>query len=190
IPLKKTRRRRKRGTWFYVGIVGSMLLSLSASYFVLLVLGSPIPGRLRSLLGGAAPVAEIDGVPLDQVPDAVMKIPPSLSKIVTQQEPLAEILEPGIVHEYTFTARAGEEVAIGIQFFSPTAQRVNRNIAILDPEGKDADRLCPRDRILQGDNGAAIICTIHRSGTWQVRLLGREGESSGAYVVSVGRLYN
>lgn len=188
VPLKKARRRRKRGTWFYIGIVAAVLLSLSSSYFVMLVLGSPLPGRLRSLLGAEAPVTEINGVPLDQVPDAVFKVAPSRSSAVTKVEPLADILEPGVAHEYTFEARAGEEVAIGIQFFSPSAQRVNRNIGILDPQGKDAVRQCSRDQILQGDNGAVITCQIDRSGVWQVRLLGREGESSGAYVVSVGRL--
>lgn len=189
VPLKKAgRRRRKRGTSFYLTIVAMILLSLSSTYFVMLVLGSPLPGRLRSLLGIASPVTEIDGVPLEQVPDAVFRIPPSRSSEVTQVEPLADILEPGIVHEYTFDARAGEEVAIGIQFFSPTAQRVSRNIAVLDPEGKDAASQCTRDRIIQGDNGAVITCFISRTGSWQVRLLGRVGESGGAYVVSVGRL--
>lgn len=188
VPLKKARRRRKRGTWFYVGIVAAVLLSLSSSYFVMLVLGSPLPGRLRSLLGAQAPVTEINGVPLDQVPDAVFKIPPARSSEVKQVEPLADILEPGVVHEYTFAARAGEEVAIGIQFFSPSAQRVNRNIGVLDPQGKDAVGQCDRDQILQGDNGAVITCQIDRTGIWQVRILGREGESGGAYVVSVGRL--
>ena len=188
VPLKKVRRRRKRGTWFYVGILATVLLSLSASYFVMLVLGSPLPGRLRGMLGGAQPVTEIDGVPLKQIPDAVLKIPPSSSSEVTQTEPLAEILEPGVVHEYTFYARNGEELAIGIQFFSPTAQRVNRNIAILDPQGDNAEGQCLRQHILQGDNGAAITCRINRSGNWQVHILGRVDESSGAYVVSVGRL--
>jgi hypothetical protein len=188
VPLKKVRHRRKRGTWFYVGITGSILLSLSASYFVLLVLGSDVPLRLRGLLGGTPAVTEVNGVPLDQVPDAVFKIPPSYTNEVTQAEPQAEILEPGIVHEHTFRANAGEEIAIGIQFFSPTAQRVNRNIALLDPQGTDAAQRCDRDRIIQGDNGAVITCHIDRSGVWQVRILGRMGESSGAYVVSIGRL--
>ena len=189
VPLKKAgHRRRKRGTSFYITIVAMILLSLSSTYFVMLVLGSPLPGRLRSLLGADAPVTEIDGVPLDQIPDAVFRIPPSRSSEVTKVEPLADILEPGIVHEYTFEARAGEEVAIGIQFFSPTAQRVGRNIGLLDPEGKNAETQCDRDHIIQGDNGAVITCYIHRTGLWQVRILGRVGESGGAYVVSVGRL--
>jgi hypothetical protein len=187
VPLKKARR-RKRGTAFYITIVAMILLSLSSTYFVMLALGSPLPGRLRSLLGAEGPVTEIDGVPLEQIPDAVFKIPPARSSEVTQAEPLADILEPGVVHEYTFAARAGEEIAIGIQFFSPTAQRVNRNIAVLDPEGKNAEAQCNHDQIIQGDNGAVITCHIDRSGLWQVRLLGRVGESSGAYVVSVGRL--
>jgi hypothetical protein len=65
---------------------------------------------------------------------------------------------------------------------------VNRNIGILDPSGRDAESRCERNRILQGDNGAAIICTIHQTGTWSLRLLGIDGQSTGAYVVSIERM--
>ena len=190
VPLKKARRaKRKRGTWFYVGIAATILGSLTASYFVLTVLGSPIPGQITGLFTGQRPVTEIDGVPLDQIPDAVYLIAPAKSAALSRSEAKADALEPGIVHEYTFDARRGEELAIGVQFFSPTAQQVNRNLAILDPQGGHADSQCQRDRILEGDNGAAIICKIDRTGTWQLRLLGRNGESTGAYVVTIESMY-
>lgn len=189
LPLKKVRHRRKRGTWFYVGIIAAVLMGISSTYFVLLVLGSSLPGRLLGLVSGQPPVTEIDGVPLDQVEDAVLQIEPARSAVLPKMEPKADVLEPGFVHEYTFEVMAGQEVAIGIQFFSPTAQRVSRNIAVLDSDGEDAERHCGRGRILQGDSGAAITCRIHRSGTWKLRLLGREGESSGAYVVSIENLF-
>jgi hypothetical protein len=99
---------------------------------------------------------------------------------------VANVLEPGIVHEHTFTAVSGEEVVVGVQFFSPSANRVNRNIAILDPD--DRETSCDRNRILQGDNGSMIICDIHKPGTWKMRVLGIEGQSTGAYFVSVDRL--
>ncbi|HLV36552.1 MAG TPA: hypothetical protein VKY59_15615, partial [Spirillospora sp.] len=50
LPLKKVRHRRKRGTWFYVGIIAAILMGLSSTYFVLLVLGSSLPGRLLGLI--------------------------------------------------------------------------------------------------------------------------------------------
>ncbi len=187
-PLKKPNRRRKRGKWFYVGIIGSIVGSLAASYFVLTVLGSPVPSQIRSRFTGEEPVTEIDGVPLENVPQAVMQVEPAQTSVLTRSEPLAAALDPGFAHEYTFEAYGGDELAIGIQFFSPTAQRVNRNIAILDPSGRDAENQCERNRILQGDNGAAIICNIHQAGTWSLRLLGIEGQSTGAYVVTIERM--
>lgn len=192
-PVQMTAKRarrpgRKRGTWFYVGVFATILLGLTCSYFVLLVIGSPIPGQLSGFVTGSPPVTEIDGVPLDQIPDAVFRIAPSRSTALPRAEAQADVLPPGVVHEYTFEAIGGTEVAIGIQFFSPTATRVSRNIAVLDPEGRDAESACARSSILQGDNGAAIICRIQRGGTWKVRLLGRVGESAGAYVVSIENL--
>lgn len=184
--LRKPRQRKKRGTWFYVGIIGSLLLGLSCTYFVLLVLGSGIPGRLRGLLTGQQPITEINGVPLELVEDAVLKIPPSQSTPLQGPEPAANVLEPGVVHEHVFSARSGEEVAVGVQFFSPSANRVNRNIAILDPDGRKIN--CDRSRILQGDNGSMIVCNIHKGGTWKMLVLGIEGQSTGAYFVSVDRL--
>ena len=173
VPLKKARRlRKKRGAWFYVGIAATIIGSLAASYFVLLVLGSSIPAQIRGRFTSEQPVMEIDGVPLESVPRAVMRVAPSKSEILTRSEPLAAALEPGFLHEYTFQAYNGDELAIGVQFFSPTAQRVNRNIAIVDPNGQDASSRCERNRILQGDNGAAIICNIHQTGSWSLRLAG------------------
>ena len=189
LPLKKAqRRRKKRGTWFYIGILATIIGSLAASYFVLMVLGSPLPSQLRSRFTGEQPVTEIEGVPLESVPQAVFQVVPSKSDTLSRSEPLAAALEPGFAHEYTFEAFSGDELAIGIQFFSPTAQRVNRNIAILDPSGRNAESYCERNRILEGDNGAAIICNIHETGKWSLRLLGIEGQSTGAYVVSIERM--
>lgn len=185
-PLKQARTRRERGTWFWVGIAGAILLSLSSTWFVLLVLGSGIPGQLRGLFTGQQPVTEIEGVPLAEAEDAVLHVEPSYGVELMRSEAVAEVLEPGFVHEHTFMARRGEEVAIGLQFLSPTATRVNRNVVVLDPDGRQVR--CQRDRILQGDNGAVMTCRINKGGVWRVRLLGREGESTGVYVISVERL--
>jgi hypothetical protein len=115
----------------------------------------------------------------------VVVVAPAKTQVLTRQQPISDILEPGFAHEYTFYATQGEELAVGIQFFSPTAQRVSRNIAILDPAGRNAEGQCVRDSLLQGDNGVIFSCQIYASGDWQIRLFGREGESSGVYVVAV-----
>lgn len=223
-PLKKQQRKRRRTIWTRIALVSGILLSLSSTYFVLLVLGSGIPGRLRGIVTGvhpifapdatvvyatpvamiegtpyygrpledygsasidATPVTEIGGTPVYARPDAVVVVEPVKSAVLTGQQPISDILEPGFAHEYTFTAMQGEELAIGIQFFSPTAQRVSRNVVIIGPNDSSAEGVCQRDHILQGDNGVVFICPVHQSGTWKVRLFGRESESSGAYVIAI-----
>jgi len=223
-PLKKPKRRRRLGKWRYVVLTSMILLSLSSTYFVMLVMGSGIPGRLRSIFTGvqpisapdatlvyatpvaviegtpyyaapldsygsagtgATPVTEIQGTPVYARPDAVVVVAPAKTTDLVRQQPVSDILEPGFAHEYVFTAQQGEEIAVGVQFFSPTAQGVGRNVTILDPDELSAERVCQRDHILEGDNGVVFICPVHKSGRWKVRLFGREGESSGAYVVAV-----
>ena len=187
-PLKKVRYQRKRTTWTYIGCAGSILLSLTATLLVMSFTGSPILGELLGLFSGSGPVREIDGTPVQEREDAPLVVAPQQSKTLTDAQTLSDTLSGGYTHEYTFDARAGEEVVVGIQFFSPTASRVSRNVAILNPIGRNAENQCMRDRILQGDSGTVLICRIDGTGVWRVRIFGRDGESTGAYVVSVERL--
>ncbi|MBZ0298003.1 MAG: hypothetical protein K8L99_35950 [Anaerolineae bacterium] len=181
-PLKKVRRRKKRGVWWGVGCVSMVLLSLTSSYIVLLVLGSSLPGNLRSfLLGGPTPT-------FSDAPDAVYHVSPSQSNEVERSKTRSDVLEPGYAHEVLFEAARGDEMAVAIQFFSPAAQGVGRNVAIFDPNGYDAGVRCQRNQIFGGDSGAAFICQIDTSGFWTLRVYGREGESAGAYFVSVDTL--
>lgn len=200
--------RKKRTSWTYIGFGASVLLTLSLSYFVLTVLGSPLPAQLRSLLSGSRPV-ETDGTPVfgrpvdgDNQPQttfgqvnvsaesvatasAQLLVRANQSKPLQRQSPLSDVLDPGYTHEYTFQAYPGEEVAIGIQFFSPTAQKVSPNVAVLDPNDVNAENHCQRDSILKDDSGVAFICRVHKAGTWKLQLFGRAGESTGVYVVTL-----
>jgi hypothetical protein len=140
------------------------------------------------MIFGEQPVTEIDGVALADVPNAIMKVEPSHETELARSEAVAEVMEPGFVHEHSFQAYSGEELAIGVQFLSLNANRVSRNMVILDPDGQQVR--CQRDRILEGDNGAMLTCNIDKTGVWRLRILGREGESTGVYVISVERLIN
>lgn len=185
-PVK--REKQKRGVWTYVGCGATILMSLTASYFVLTVLGSSIPGQIRTLLTGEqGGVTEIEGTPIFDRDDAVFLVKPSQSKPVGRTDAVADALEPGYAHEYVFDARSGEELAIYVQFISMTAHRVSRNVAIFNTIGQDASKFCLSDTILQDDSGIVFICNINQTGRWQVRILGREGESTGAYTVAVER---
>jgi hypothetical protein len=185
-PVK--REKQKRGIWTYVGCGATILMSLTASYFVLTVLGSSLPGQIRALLTGEqGAVTEIEGTPIYERADAVYRVQPSQSKPVGRADAVADALEPGYAHEYVFDARSGEELAIYVQFISMTAHRVSRNVAIFNPIGQDASGVCQSDSILQDDSGIIFICNINQTGKWKVRIFGREGESTGAYTVAVER---
>jgi hypothetical protein len=187
--LKSVKREKKqRGIWTHVGCGATILMSLTASYFVLTVLGSSLPGQIRALLTGEqGAVTEIEGTPIYDRADAVYLVQPSQSKAVDRTDAVADALEPGYAHEYVFDATSGEELAVYVQFISMTAQRVSRNVAIFDPMGQAASELCRSDTILQGDTGIVFICNVSQTGKWRVRIFGREGESTGAYTVAVQR---
>jgi hypothetical protein len=189
-PLKKVRYQRKRTVWTYVGCGGSILLSLTAMLIVANFTGSPILGELLGFFSGSSPVREIEGTPVEQREDAPLVVTPQQSRDLSSEQTLSDTLSSGYAHEYTFSARGGEEVAVMVQFLSPTANSVSRNVVILNPDGENAERSCLRDRILQGDNGVVLTCQINRSGLWRVRIFGRDGESTGAYVVGVERFSN
>ena len=36
-------------------------------------------------------------------------------------------------------------------------------------------------------SGTAFICTIYKGGTWKLQVFGRDGESTGAYVITYDR---
>jgi hypothetical protein len=201
---------KKRTSWAYIGLGASILLTLSLSYFVLTVLGSPLPAHLRSIFSGSPP-AETDGTPVFgrpvgtinqpqsssaesnpsaqsiETPSPRIFVQASQSKPLELQKPLSDVLDPGFTHEYTFRGNSGEELAIGVQFFSPTAQKVGPNVAVLDPDDLNAEGHCQRDSILKDNSGVAFICQIHVTGNWKLQLFGRAGESTGVYVVTVER---
>lgn len=165
-----------------------LLLGIAASVLTLNMVGiisGPIT-TLTMLTGGGAPVREIGGVSINQVEAASTLISPSHSERLDGRD--TDVLEPGYQHEYTFEGRFGQEAAIYVQFLSLAANRVSRNVVLLRPDGSDATAGCTHDTILQGDNNVALTCELDASGEWKLRILGREGESVGAYFVGVEQI--
>jgi|GEM_PF-3178044 len=226
--IKAQKRKQSNRQWNLIGCGGSLLLSLSLSYFVLTVIGSPIPAQIRQVLGGDAPVAPSAGTPVfgrptppgsglpnssadnpvgaNPGPDGPLPTPdgdaqtyaddaaaggfvvqPNKSAPLVRGSPITDVLDAGFAHEYTFTATAGEEIAIAIQFFSPTAKAVGDNVAILDASDINAENQCERDTIFIDGSGMAFICTVHQSGMWKLQVFGRADESTGVYVVTYER---
>jgi len=188
LPLKERERRRRSPLVKPGCLLLALFSALAAAYFVASVLGLGIAGRLTALLSGLPPVREYNGVPVDQLPDPALVVPADQTTALRAGQQEMQVLHDGYVHEYRFEASAGSEVAIYVQFLSLTAKAVRRNVAVLDASGQDARGRCQRDAILQDGSGIIFTCRANQSGTWTVRIFGKEGESSGAYFVSVERL--
>ena len=183
------RRQRQRGVLVIFG-VASFLLSITLSYVTMLALGvgTVIVNPVAETLGGEAPIMDYNGTPIADVdnPAALLDLPASLSTELPlgAANATGDILRNGLLHEYKFRARVGGNIAVAVQFFSPLAEDVFPNVAIIDPNGELAGDRCRREIIIDAQTGAAFICAIDVSGEWQVRIFGKDGESSGAYVVT------
>lgn len=197
-PQTATRQRRRR--WRNLGCLFYIILSFSCSMVTMRAVGfsNPVLTTLNTLSGGPTPALEFYGTPLAYYEQAAMQMTPvhidEASRSATGNIGLMvesmEILDHGYMHEHTFYARDGEEIAIYVQFLSLNARYVDRHVALVDPADYAARDVCEEHRILQDNTNIAFICPIDRTGTWRVRIVGVDGESTGAYFVGVEPLGN
>jgi hypothetical protein len=175
-------------------VFSSLLLSLSSSWLVLLLLGvgSAYTNPMIEAAGGQQSIRDYNGTPIAEVeyPARLSDLPATYNSVLERggENATGEILRDRALHEYTVIAVQGESLAIAVQFFSPFAEDVYPNVAILDPTGIYAEDRCRREIIIDAQTGAAFVCSIHISGSWQVRIFGDEGKSSGVYVVTADAL--
>jgi len=184
-PLKKVRRKRPNWARRILTLLGIFLLGSSCSLLTLNLIGvvsGPITA-LTIITGGPQPVNEVQGVPIERVEDAPMRVEASQSEPALQRD--TDMLDHGYMHEYTFNGTSGRTMVIYVQFLSLTANRVSRNVAIVNPNGQNIVSSCQRDSILQGDNNVAYTCDLNQTGAYAVRVLGRRNESVGAYFIGV-----
>ncbi len=181
-PLKPVRRRRPRSGWSLVALGGFALLAAASAFFVLSFLGSPLAGQVAGVLSGQRPADQIDGTPIEAIPNLVLTVTPSRVREI-QGEGTMDTLDAGITHEYQFRASYGQEAAIYVQFASPTAGNVAPNVAVLRPDGSNAAPACQRDQ-LTSSGSAAFLCQVDQSGAWKVRVIGIAGQSTGAYFIA------
>lgn len=184
-PLKKVRNTPRRTAWNYVAIFGFVAFALTGVYVVALVTGNA--GKLVGLLTGQQAVTEIEGTPIRDVPDAILTIEPQQSRELTKDGTAGDTLSDGYSHEYFFNVVIGRELYVYVQFLSLSAKNVRDHVAVLRPDGSNATPGCETDQILRDGSSIAFICPANQSGQWTVRIIGIEGESTGAYVVSASQ---
>lgn len=194
LAARRSKRARRNRRGFAMFFVGSFISSVISAWFLmfLLGLGSRFVNPVAEQFGGGATIRDYEGTPIAEIsnPASIPDLPAALSAPlrVGAENTTGEVLRDGVLHEYTFNAISGDEVAVALQFFSPFAEDVIANVAVLDPNDDPAGDRCERQIIIDAQTGAAYICEIDISGGWTIRVFGREGASSGVYVVSAERL--
>jgi hypothetical protein len=179
----------RQRAWTRLGCVSMIIFSVCFSFAMYRAIGlmpSFLNAKIATVLGRPTPVAEIEGVPLVDAPGAAFIMSPSLQEKATTQD--MEILDSGYMHEHFFEGKAGEEYVIYIQFLSVNASNVPRNVVVADPDERNATKDCIAGNILKGGSNVTLSCVLTKSGTYRVRIIGREGESIGAYFIGVQKL--
>lgn len=178
----------KRSNWFYAVTIGVVLVGISLAFFLLSISGSPIATQIANIIQGRYAVTQINGVPINQVPDAVAKINPQDRTSVLYGQKINDTAENGFSHAYYFDVVSGQSMGIGVWFLSAkTAQHVSKNVAIFDSAGQSVGDRCYVQKNSGNDTSTVFGCKIDQTGKWSVRVLGIEGESTGEYVVNVER---
>jgi serine/threonine protein kinase len=177
--------KKKRNIWTWIGVAAFILSSLTSVFFILSFTGSPLAGQIANFIQGIRPVDQIDGTPIAQVPNAVLKVTPAQETEMRLNDVLNGVLDTGISHQYRFQASYGDTIYLLVQFLSPEANSVSGNVAVLNARGEPV--ACDRQRLLEGNNGVIAICNVHAPGMWSLRVLGIQGESTGAYIVAYRR---
>ncbi|MBI1281824.1 MAG: protein kinase [Anaerolineaceae bacterium] len=185
--LKKANTVSKRSNWYYAVLVGSILVGLSLLFFLLSVSGSPIANQIANVIQGRYAITQIDGVPIKQVPGAVLKINPQDRTTILYGQKINDTLENGFSHAYVFDVISGQTMGIGVFFISKGAQHVSKNVAVMDSNGQSAGNRCQMQKNPNQDTSATFSCKIDQTGKWSLRVLGIDGESTGSYVVTVER---
>ncbi len=176
----------KRSNWFYAVLVGLILVGFSVIFFILMMTGSPIAAQIANVIQGRYAVTQINNVPLNQVPNAVMKVNPQDRTTILYGQKIDDTIENGFSHAYIFDVMSGQTMGIGVFFISKGGQHVTKNVAVVDSSGQNAGNRC-QIQTAGGDTSVSFSCLVDQTGQWSVRVLGIEGESTGSYKVTVAR---
>lgn len=183
---KATKYGQKQNPWTVAIGIAAAVVIISVIFFYLMLGGSPIATQIANLIQGKHAVTQIDGVPIEQVPDAVMKINPQDRTAITDGQLLKSTLDNGFSSAYIFDVAEGQTFDISVLFVDTTAVHVSKNVAVLNLSGNDTRKQCDKV-VAAGDTGVYFSCRIDENGQWSVRVLGITGESVGRYQVYVDR---
>lgn len=185
-------RRRVRGMIFWLLFIALFaLIGLFAANVIGVFPG--FIGFATRLLGGPAPVTEINGVPIKKLNYPISVVPISQSQRLSVSH--FDLIDHGYVHEYTFPREFQELFAVNVNFLSPTPRNFAGNVGVYNNVGLDVTttecgHATPGNSLIPAQAGVTLICTASRSGQWSVRILGMEGESVGAYAITLSQPFS
>ncbi len=186
--LKKATVTNKRSNWFYAVLIGSILVGLSLIFFLLGITGSPIASQIANIIQGRSAVTQINGVPLNEVPNAVLQVNPQDRTSVLYGQKITDTLDNGFARAYIFDVLSGQTVGIVVFFTSKGAQHVSKNVAVVDSTGKSAGNRCQMKRNATQDSSVNFSCKIDQTGKWSILILGINGESTGFYAINIEQI--
>ncbi len=185
---KATTYGQKQNPWSVAIGIAVAVVIISVVFFYLMLGGSPVATQIANFIQGKHAVTEIEGVPISQVPDAVLKITPQDRIFVENGGKINAKIENGFSSAYVFNVAEGQLFGIAVAYVDLSAVHVSENVAVIDASGNSADDRCDITRNLNADNAVSFTCSINQTGQWTVRILGIDGESTGSYWVSIQRL--
>ncbi len=185
---KATTYGQKQNPWTVAIGIALLVVAGSIIFFYLMLGGSPIATQIANFIQGKHPITQIDGVPIEQIPDAVMLVAPQDRVRIGDGQTITSSVDNGFATDYIFDVGEGQTFEISILFIDTTALHVSKNVVVMDVSRNNAGERCDKTVTENGDTGVYFNCLINEGGQWFVRVLGITGESAGRYQVYVNRM--
>lgn len=182
-PLIKPRRRRgclgKNALTLVVIVLGMLAISGGTLVFFLSFTGSSaldaIDEVIPDLPGQHPTVQGVDGY-----------------RVIVHDSQFQGIIDDGEVLRFRFHGRRDTEIFIGLGLMAVSSEADTTGaMELFDPDGRRAlvsspdatDFSLPSLPVLEAGNFSIIQTALDMSGNWEMRMIGREGRSAGAYVL-------
>ncbi len=155
-------------------LLSMIVMSGGGLLFILNLTGSPLLGQIETGLSGG------------------QTLPTATPALIGPSAQVQDVLNSGETQVYRFFAEADTEMFVGVGFATVASDAdTSGAIDLIDPEGYRVASSSPEGMpftmpalpLLQTGNIAVLHFTLDMRGVWEIRLNGREGTSSGAYVM-------
>lgn len=173
-PHPKTQDRGRRNRLRAVAAVLSLVvMAASGALFVLSLTGHPLAQQIQTGLGAGDPATPTPA-------------------LISSGAQLQGIVNTGQTLHYYFQGRSGTDMFVGVGFAAVSSEaNTDGALELFDPDGyrvavsgrDDVPFSMPALPGLNVGNFSVLYAALDVSGVWDLRLIGREGRSAGAFVL-------